>query len=796
MEISKKNLLEFECSSFKITLNPSKGTWNLYSMLSPRCVIKNASIGIFHGKESSISLNRSFSTTSTHYVGNLGEGTRYRLDFMVEAGDPYHMQLDMILYPDLNLLTLEGLYTNISGKDQFVSSAAALITNKKQEGGVFIADSPDAAAIFENGLTMAMEFVLRGLTAREESESVWMQFIYSKPDLKENLLIGIIDKPKNIAEILSNEDEAEGLVLDGREGLAEYQVQTAFPRPKLFLAGDTISSGVWAVMVDVRTGFQALETYADLVHRYNQIRIWPHAIPHGWNSWCNPIDGYPGTAYSTNINEEIILANLKVAAKELKPFGLEYFQIDNGYSPDHLMTVDEVAEDRFPHGMKWLADQIHAEGLKAGLWINPFNVGKNSKYVTQFKKDGWFPERDPTFPVQSGWLHLDLSIPAVQNYIRHVIRKVVHEWGYDILKIDFTYMVMAAKKYANPEMTAAEIQRLGYEIIRDEAGPNVFIFGIGGPIGLHLGAVDAERISLDTLPFWKSDNSGLFANGLLPSYLTFARRYFYHNRIFINHLDCLSFRASFHRHESMCLATAIGLLGGMWKIGDKIIDLKPEDIAVCRRLLPIYRTSARPLDLFRHSYPEILDLYVEKAFGDWHVVGLFNWGENMNILTGESDKDSPKEIQLIFKEMGLSPHKEYHLFDFWEQKYLGIHKTSYQKLLQPHHSQTISVHEVKNIPQLISSNRHISQGGIELDNVEWDETKCQLKCVMEAVPGFDHTLTFIIPPPYTMINVTILTSEHITSAWMENCLQLLFRIPSSAANGKVEILLEFEKKGI
>ncbi|TGZ80885.1 glycoside hydrolase [Ascodesmis nigricans] len=84
----------------------------------------------------------------------------------------------------------------------------------------------------------------------------------------------------------------------------------------------------------------------------------------GWNSW---------NAYRCDINETRVLD----AAKELITYGLKelgyvYVNIDDCWSipntrdPETLAIIPDPA--KFPHGIKWLADQIHALGLKLGIY--------------------------------------------------------------------------------------------------------------------------------------------------------------------------------------------------------------------------------------------------------------------------------------------------------------------------------------------------------------------------------------------------------------------------------------------
>ncbi|MFQ6133379.1 MAG: alpha-galactosidase, partial [Armatimonadota bacterium] len=84
--------------------------------------------------------------------------------------------------------------------------------------------------------------------------------------------------------------------------------------------------------------------------------------PNGWCSWHY---------YYAGINEEEMVKNTDWLAENLKPFGLEYVQLDDGYQTESWTEWNA----KFPHGGKWLADYIHTKGLRAGLWLTPFSQG-------------------------------------------------------------------------------------------------------------------------------------------------------------------------------------------------------------------------------------------------------------------------------------------------------------------------------------------------------------------------------------------------------------------------------------
>ena len=70
-------------------------------------------------------------------------------------------------------------------------------------------------------------------------------------------------------------------------------------------------------------------------------------------------------------NESIILeVAYTIANTPLKAAGYEYVSLDCGYSTgfrgtDGSLTVNT---SRYPHGLKWLGDQIHDLGLKYGMY--------------------------------------------------------------------------------------------------------------------------------------------------------------------------------------------------------------------------------------------------------------------------------------------------------------------------------------------------------------------------------------------------------------------------------------------
>ena len=80
--------------------------------------------------------------------------------------------------------------------------------------------------------------------------------------------------------------------------------------------------------------------------------------PMGWNSW---------NTFGENINEQLIFETADaMAAGGLPGKGYEYLVIDDCWSLKERDTQERLVADpaKFPHGMKAVADYVHAKGLK------------------------------------------------------------------------------------------------------------------------------------------------------------------------------------------------------------------------------------------------------------------------------------------------------------------------------------------------------------------------------------------------------------------------------------------------
>ncbi|MBQ3803194.1 MAG: alpha-galactosidase [Oscillospiraceae bacterium] len=297
----------------------------------------------------------------------------------------------------------------------------------------------------------------------------------------------------------------------------------------------------------------------------------------GYSSWYNRYE---------DITQETIREDLQACIGKLQPG--DVFQIDDGWEPfvGDWLEADRV---RFPDGMKQAAQEIHDAGFRAGLWLAPFVATKESE-VYRLHPDWLLNVDGKPWSCGCNWggfYSLDLDHPGVQDYLRRVFDRVLNEWGYDLVKLDFLYGVAP---FGNERESRAGRMIRGMEFLRELCGDKL-ILGCGVPLMPAFGLVDYCRVSCDVSLDWDDT--------LLKRHIHRERvstRQAIGNSIFRRQLNGRAFLSDpdvfFLRDENLKLSeaqkkklyTVNALFGGVLFHSDNMSHYRPDQDALYRQI--------------------------------------------------------------------------------------------------------------------------------------------------------------------------------------------------------------------
>jgi hypothetical protein len=485
---------------------------------------------------------------------------------------------------------------------------------------------------------------------------------------------------------------------------------------------------------DARLG---LEAYADAVAKVYTIKLPPMPTVHC--TW------YVDRAS----NQDKMKARTEFVSAELKKFGLNVMQIDDGWqlgkskNGPNKVFVGHNPAGCYQDGMRAIADVITGQGLVAGIWLMPFSGTYNDPWFAD--KQHWFAKCPGGKPFDTPWggTCFDLTHPDAQDYLRLQIRKNVKEWNYKYLKLDgystglavnpqYVNDVFKEDNYGqsvlhNPNMTQMEMARNSQKIVREEAGPDTFILGCcvsqnARSAGQAFGMIDAMRIGPDNGTSWGGIMSG-------PKYG--AWQYFLNKRVWYNDPDPLYVRIE-PEMSSKVICTYVTLAGFMNSSSEEYSKLKPNQLDLLKRTMPSHKAVARPVDLFENTIPRLW-LVTDKALGfERNLIGVYNW----------ESKEATIEYDL--KRMGLKGNTVYVAFDYWSNGLLPLFKDKLVRTLPARTCEDLSVRVLADHPQLISTSRHITQGFIDVLKEEWKNNTLNGTSELVADDPYELRITTLV----------------------------------------------------
>lgn len=486
--------------------------------------------------------------------------------------------------------------------------------------------------------------------------------------------------------------------------------------------------------------------YAEMTGKTMNAKCLEHP-PFGWCSWHYRF---------FDINEEVVLKNAEFAASRKDVFpvmrgGFSYVQVDYGWQK--YIGSNEVDTSRFPRGMKYVADRIHALGLKAGIWIAPFWIDEgcglhktNPDYLLH-DEDGNLIRIGRGFK-DMPYYRLDVSNPGAVEYVIGRIDQIINEWGYDMIKMDFLELATELPfpeekkiRFFDPSLPSLEHFRNACSAIQnyvESLNKDIFMSPCGSPAMFLTGIFRSNYVAEDAVVKLSPDSWDEHA-GVKAFVRSWATKYYLNNRVWTNNCESVILDERRPFNEALINATAAALTGGLYFTGDELPKLPGERLKIYSRILPLYKETAVPVDIYEGINPVTWKLAIKTGWEEWAVIGLFNL------------EDFEVDINLEFKKLGMESGKEYLAFDFWNQRFIGVFKEYCMLRGIPARTvKLICLRENKGRPQLVSTDIHFTQGAAELCDVSWDDMAQSLEGVLNVYRTGDHRLFLYVPEGYKL----------------------------------------------
>jgi len=353
--------------------------------------------------------------------------------------------------------------------------------------------------------------------------------------------------------------------------------------------------------------------------------------PMGWNSW-NP--------YGKNVSEAVIKETADaMASSGLKDLGYSYIVIDDIWQGgrDSVSGLLYPDNERFPSGIRALADYVHSKGLRFGIYSDAGTMTCGN------------------MPGSFGYEEKDARLFA--------------EWGVDYLKYDYCHCPDYGSANNDYRMAIARYKAMG-DAIRATGRPIVFSICEWGPRSPWLWGREVGgqlwRTSYDVADIWDKPRNESSPIGILTSIdvMTNLGRFSgpggwndpdmlvigLKNSGFIKGGGCTD--AEYRTQMSMwCMFSAPLMLGCDLK------DMSPatKSIIMNRDIIAIDQDSLG-IQAFRVISRDGIDAWKKPLSGNRVAIAFLN------------RNSTEKKVTAAYSDLELDPASEYSAYDVWKHE--------------------------------------------------------------------------------------------------------------------------------
>lgn len=511
---------------------------------------------------------------------------------------------------------------------------------------------------------------------------------------------------------------------------------------------------------------------------------WNHKVREesitGWSSWW---------AYMRGCSQKDCDALLAVwKEKRMADYGYKFIQLDdcfqedlrhptpaypgpnNGYRSRGPATWLDWRKDAYPAGIDGYAAACRNAGFEPGIWIGSYFT--DNALITAHPD--WFVAGPDGKPFAAPWAScgIDATNKAAMDALVRPTFAGVKKTGFSYVKIDLLRHYLYDNLHRNEAycrsrgVTPAQMFRKYLGAAREELGTNTFILSCWGVLPESVGLADACRIASDgygpaSMQQYNSWNGIVWRND--PDHCDVFPRFKPAETGNVAKTD----KVVPTNNDTVIRPALASIAGDLLMLSDKP-DVYRDDrnIEGARRASPVLfsvpgqlydfnpaksRTLAAQAresiqsggnpapcdaDQFGAVCPWWLNEFNVKGVGRWSVLHRVNWG-------------GPSPAATVgFADIGLESGTDYLAYEFWTGTFLGIKRDRLElPAAGAQELRSYALRPLENHPQIVSTNRHLSQGGADLAEVAW--TGNALAGRSKVVAGDRYELALHVPAGFT-----------------------------------------------
>ncbi len=213
-----------------------------------------------------------------------------------------------------------------------------------------------------------------------------------------------------------------------------------------------------------------------------------------------------------------------------------------------------------------------------------------------------------------------------------------------------------------------------------------------------------------------------------------SRLWFLNGRVWWNDPDCVFVRKSITLDRARLNAAWTAISGQLFYTSDWMPETPPERLDIVKRCIPAHGLAARPVDVFESDVAKVWLLTDTRQAARRDVVALYNWG----------DKDG-RHLDQGRAHRPARRASGYVAFDFWADKFISPFRDTITASLPGNSCRILAVRPVSEVPQLLSTSRHVTQGIVDVTGEKWDGAKSVLSGTSKVVENDRYELRMILP---------------------------------------------------